>query len=119
MPALFDALARAVRTLIPCVALLLLAAAPAFAQTIPTPEEHFGFTMGTDKELARWDDILDYFTIVADASDRIVVDTAGSTTLGNPFVSITITSPSFWVCRRPGAERSRCQSGVIPSSASA
>ena len=64
------------------------------AQQIPSPEEHFGFVIGTDKELARWDGILEYFTLVADRSDRIQVDTAGPTTLGNPFVSITISSPA-------------------------
>jgi hypothetical protein len=69
-------------------------ARPAFAQSIPTPEEHFGYEMGTDKELARWDEILEYFTLVADASDRIVVDTAGPTTLNNRYVSITISSPA-------------------------
>ncbi|MDE3003730.1 MAG: M14 family metallopeptidase [Gemmatimonadota bacterium] len=69
-------------------------AAPLSAQSIPTPEEHFGFAMGTDKELARWDGILDYFTRVADASDRIVVDTAGTTTNGEEFIRITISSPA-------------------------
>ena len=64
------------------------------AQQIPTPEEHFGFVIGTDKKLAHWDGILEYFTLIADGSDRIQVDTAGPTTLGNPFVSITISSPA-------------------------
>ncbi len=68
-------------------------AAPSVAQEIPSPQQHFGFAMGTDKELAGWDEILEYFTLVADASDRVVVDTAGPTTLGNPFVSVTISSP--------------------------
>jgi hypothetical protein len=54
----------------------LLGTAPLTAQ-IPTPEQHFGFSMGTDKQLARWDEILEYFTLIADASDRIQVDTAG------------------------------------------
>ncbi|MDH3272752.1 MAG: M14 family metallopeptidase, partial [Gemmatimonadota bacterium] len=75
------------------VGLTAALAAPATAQDIPSPEEHFGFAMGTAKELARWDEILEYFTIVADASNRVVVDTAGPTTLNNPFVSVTISSP--------------------------
>jgi hypothetical protein len=74
------------------VLLLSVGAHPALAQSIPTPEEYFGYAMGTDKELARWDEILEYFTLVADASDRVVVDTAGPTTLNNPYVSITISS---------------------------
>jgi hypothetical protein len=50
--------------------------------------------MGSDKQLARWDEILDYFTAVADASDRLQVDTLGPTTQGNPFVALTISSPA-------------------------
>jgi len=80
-------------TLVLALALLLGDARDAYAQNVPTPEEHFGFAMGTDKRLARWDEILEYFTLVADASDRIVVDTAGPTTLNNPYVSVTISSP--------------------------
>ena len=87
---------RISRTL--CLAGFLLVLLPSLqglgAQQIPTPEEHFGFVIGTDKKLARWDGILDYFTLIADGSDRIQVDTAGPTTLGNPFVSITISSPT-------------------------
>jgi len=71
----------------------LLDSAPLAGQAIPTPEQHFGFPMGTDKQLARWDGILEYFTRVADASDRIVVDTAGPTTNGEEFIRITISSP--------------------------
>ena len=80
--------------LVLALAALALGGAPAVGQPFATPEEHFGFAMGTDKQLARWDEILAYYTIVADASDRIVVDTAGPTTLNNPFISITISSPA-------------------------
>ncbi len=88
---------RSIRALVMSVSALLLmtpllGSAPLIAQSIPTPEEHFGFPMGTDKELARWDGILEYFTRVADASDRIVVDTAGPTTNGETFIRITISS---------------------------
>lgn len=75
------------------MAVLLTMPSSLIAQAIPTPEEHFGFAMGTDKELARWDGILDYFTRVANASDRVVVDTAGATTNGVPFIRITMSAP--------------------------
>ena len=91
-----EVLVRTLRTIF--LAHLLLVLLPNLqglgAQQIPTPEEHFGFVIGTDKKLARWDGILEYFTLIADGSDRIQVDTAGPTTLGNPFVSITISSPA-------------------------
>ncbi len=45
--------------------LLTVGATPALAQSIPTPEEHFGFGMGTEGELARWDGILEYYTAIA------------------------------------------------------
>ena len=96
MYARFDALTQAARPALAAAVVLLgtVAAGPLSAQSIPSPEEHFGYAMGTDKELARWDEILEYYTIVADASDRIVVDTAGPTTLNNPFISVTISSPA-------------------------
>ena len=32
-----------------------------FGQTIPSPEEFFGFQMGTDRKLARWDKLVEYY----------------------------------------------------------
>ncbi|MDA0329246.1 MAG: M14 family metallopeptidase [Gemmatimonadetes bacterium] len=72
----------------------LLAAPPAAARQIPTPEEHFGYPMGADKQLARWDEILEYFHVLEAASDRVQITTVGPTTLGNDFVSVTISSPN-------------------------
>ncbi|MBT5697223.1 MAG: peptidase M14 family protein, partial [Gemmatimonadales bacterium] len=82
------------RALVITVAAASMSFSSANAQQLPSPEEHFGYPMGTDKELARWDEILEYFTIVADGSDRIQIDTAGATTLGNPYISITVSSPA-------------------------
>jgi hypothetical protein len=31
---------------------------------IPSPEQFFGFRMGTDRKLARWDKIVDYYRIL-------------------------------------------------------
>src|ERR1017187_6195598 len=45
---------RSVRLILP--ALLLLA--PAMAQEITTPEKFFGFPLGADKKMARWDKIV-------------------------------------------------------------
>lgn len=87
------------------VGAFLLAALPAQAQAqtpangaengaIPTPEEYFGFAMGTSKKLARWDTIVTYFDLIAERSDRVMVDRVGTTTLGNPYLMITMSSPS-------------------------
>ncbi|NNL29963.1 MAG: peptidase M14, partial [Gemmatimonadetes bacterium] len=66
--------------------------APAAGQEIPAPAEHFGFEIGTDRRLADWSDLTSYFERLAAGSDRIVVDTLGTTTRDRPFVMLTITS---------------------------
>ena len=63
------------------------------AQEVPTPREHFGFDIGTDRKLANWDALTAYFERLADASPRVVLDTLGLATAGSPFVMLTITSP--------------------------
>src|SRR5450432_3707687 len=74
--------------------LSLLRGCLAGAQSVPTPEEFFGFKMGTDKKLARWDKIVEYFEKVAAASDRVRIETLGKTTQNNPFVMLEISSAS-------------------------
>ena len=67
-------------------------AAPVQAQDVPTPREHFGFDIGEDRKLANWDELTAYFERLAQTSPRVLVDTLGPTTVGNPFVMLTITS---------------------------
>lgn len=59
---------------------------------IPSPEEFFGFKMGADLKLARWDKIVDYFQLLAKNSDKIRVTELGKTVEGNPFLLAIITS---------------------------
>jgi Zinc carboxypeptidase len=73
---------------------LLIAIAPASAQVaIPTPEQFFGFKMGTAGELARYPKELEYFQLLAKQSPRVRYEVLGKTTLGNPYVLVTISSP--------------------------
>jgi len=72
--------------------ILLAAAAPLPAQQIPSPEQFFGFKMGSDGELAHWNNIVEYFTLLSEQSDRITVKTLGESTLGNPFLLAVISS---------------------------
>ena len=37
---------------------------------VPAPEEHLGFNVGTDRKLADWPEIVDYFMKVGEASPR-------------------------------------------------
>jgi len=62
-------------------------------QEIPTPEQFFGFRMGTDGELAHWNKIVEYFKLLDDRSDRLIVQNLGNTTLGNPFLMAIFSSP--------------------------
>ena len=62
------------------------------AQT-QTPEQFFGFRMGTDGELARYPKILEYFQHLSKTTDRMKYQEVGKTTMGNPYVLATISAP--------------------------
>jgi hypothetical protein len=81
------------RALLATLVAALLVSPRLTAQTVPTPRQHFGFDIGEDRRLADWGDLTSYFERLAAASSRVVVDTLGPTTVGNPFVMLTITSP--------------------------
>jgi hypothetical protein len=70
---------------------LLLLASSAFAQ-IPAPKDVIGFTPGDDRKLASWASIVDYFKKLDAASDRVMFEEIGKTTMGVPFVYATISS---------------------------
>ncbi|MFC1544076.1 M14 family zinc carboxypeptidase [Gemmatimonadota bacterium] len=78
--------------------LLLLASTlctptPTAAQQIPSPEEFFGFRMGADRKLAHWDDLLRYYDLIGERSDRVLVRDMGPSTRGNRFIVLFISSP--------------------------
>ncbi|HET6973144.1 MAG TPA: M14 metallopeptidase family protein, partial [Pyrinomonadaceae bacterium] len=75
--------------------LLFLVTGVATAQKkILAPAEVLGFVPGEDRKLASWDQIVDYFQKLDAASDRVVFETLGNTTMGKPFVMATISSPA-------------------------
>jgi hypothetical protein len=72
---------------------LLLATAA--AQDVTTPEKFFGFQLGADKKMARWDKIVEYFGVLEKQSGgRMKVINMGPTSEGNPFLEVFITSPA-------------------------
>jgi hypothetical protein len=85
------------RTILRLTVLLLALtfALPAWShsQDIPSPEEFFGFQMGADRKLAHWDRMVEYYDLLNERSDRIHVVHMGESTLGNPFLSVFISSP--------------------------
>jgi len=60
---------------------------------IISPEEFFGFQMGSDRKIARWDKIVEYFLLLEKQSDKIKVINMGPSTEGNPFLLVIISSP--------------------------
>ncbi|MCK4922399.1 MAG: hypothetical protein KAS71_15205, partial [Bacteroidales bacterium] len=61
--------------------------------TITSPEEFFGFQMGEDRKLARWDEIVEYFYKVEKESDRLKVINMGPSSEGHPFLVMIFSSP--------------------------
>jgi len=75
------------------VALVSLAATSATTAVIPTPKAVLGFEVGEDRKLADWNQVVDYFQKVAAADPaRVKFTELGKTTLGKPFVLLTISS---------------------------
>ena len=79
------------RTLV--LTLLTLGLTAGGQQTLQTPEQFFGFRIGADNKLARWDRIVDYMKLAAAASDRVRYRELGKSTNGNPFIALEIASP--------------------------
>jgi len=57
-----------------------------------SPEDFLGFRIGSDRKLADWPQIVEYFEKISASSDRVKVDTLGETTEGNPFIRAIVTS---------------------------
>jgi hypothetical protein len=74
------------------LALLLTAAVGAQSAKVPEPADVFGFKPGTDYKLATHAQIVEYFTRLDAASDRVVVEEIGKTVEGRPLILAQISS---------------------------
>ncbi|MFP3941362.1 MAG: M14 metallopeptidase family protein, partial [Thermoanaerobaculia bacterium] len=74
---------------------------------VPDPTEHFGFELGTDGRLADWDQLAAWYRAVGEASDRVVIEELGESTLGAPFLLVTVSSAENLERRERLAEVSR------------
>jgi hypothetical protein len=79
-----------------CVAIL---AVPAFSQNteaqstaIPSPRSVLGFQPGDDRTIADWSQITNYFERLDRASDRVLVQTLGQSTLKRPLIVAFISA---------------------------
>jgi hypothetical protein len=75
------------------LALTIFLPTVAAGQQIPSPENFFGFQMGADRKLARWDKMVEYYDLLGEQSPRIEVVHMGPSTLGNPFLALFISAP--------------------------
>ncbi len=61
-------------------------------ERLVSTEEFFGFRLGSDRKLARWDKIVDYYELLARTSDKIRVINLGPSTEGHPFLLVIVSS---------------------------
>src|ERR1051326_4471836 len=59
---------------------------------IPSPKSVLGFTPGDDRTIADWSQITDYFERLDRASDRVLVQTLGQSTLKRPLIVAFISA---------------------------
>ncbi len=79
------------------MAVILFTATLSFAQkpqsaAIPSPKSVLGFTPGDDRNVAGWSQITDYFERLDRASDRVLVQTLGQSTLKRPLIVAFISA---------------------------
>jgi len=82
------------RSLIGCLAVILVAFSSSFAQpaAIPSPKSVLGFTPGDDRTIADWSQITGYFEKLDRASDRVLVQNLGQSTLKRPLIVAFISA---------------------------
>jgi hypothetical protein len=58
-------------------------------------DKFFGFQLGADRKMARWDKIVDSYGVMEKQSaGRMKVINMGPTSMGNPFLMVIITAPA-------------------------
>lgn len=62
---------------------------------VTTPEKFFGFRMGADRKIARWDKLVEYYRLLeTQGGGKVKVTDMGPTEMGNPFLLVVVTSPA-------------------------
>ncbi|MEV0715122.1 M14 family zinc carboxypeptidase [Asanoa sp. NPDC050611] len=88
------------RLLTACLAIGLIAGGGLVANTataaprITTPEQFFGFKLGAEGRLAKWADMVRYYKLVADKSEKVLYQELGKTATDKPFPMLTVSSPA-------------------------
>jgi hypothetical protein len=68
------------------------AAQTAAVSSPPSPEAFLGHRVGEDRKLAPWPKVVEYLRVLDAASDRISIESAGKSTLGNDMPVLVLTS---------------------------
>ena len=63
------------------------------ANALPNPRSVLGFSPGDDRTIADWRQITDYFNRLDKASERVLVQSIGETTLKRPLIVAFISAP--------------------------
>jgi hypothetical protein len=63
------------------------------SSVIPSPKSILGFTPGDDRTIADWRQITDYFARLDKASNRVLVQKIGDSTLRRPIIVAVISAP--------------------------
>ncbi len=71
---------------------LLVPAGVSRAAEVPSPESFLGHPVGADRKLASWPKVVAYLRAVDAASDRISIESAGTSTQGNEMLVVVLTS---------------------------
>ncbi len=81
--------------LLPALVLLafLGSVTQAETQALKSPEQYFGHKMGADRKLVKWPQILEYFKVLGDNSNKVKVVEIGKSSMGNPMIVAIISSP--------------------------
>jgi hypothetical protein len=84
---------RTFRAIVAFFVIYLFLWAPATAsEVVTTPESFFGFRLGSDRQIARWDKIVQYFELLSGESKKLRVENMGPSTEGNPFLLVIVSA---------------------------
>ena len=72
---------------------LAVQSGPMAQSAIQAPDTFFGIRIGADGELAHYPKIVEYLQYLSKTSARVKFEELGKTTMGNPYVLATISSP--------------------------
>ena len=62
-------------------------------QDLPSPQSHFGFSIGTDYQIANFTQTEAYFKKLAESSDRVILESIGKTEEGREQTMLVISAP--------------------------